>query len=51
VWLQGFLIQILELFEVLGTSSSWYRLLAVVALKDLGPIGCEERELHGGIAI
>jgi hypothetical protein len=30
----------------------WYRVLAVVVvLEDLGPIGCGERELHGGIAI
>jgi hypothetical protein len=52
VQLRGFLVQILELSPgVIGTSSSWYRVLVVVVLEDLGPIGCGERELHGGSAI
>jgi hypothetical protein len=29
--------------SVIGTSSSWYKALAVVILEDLGPIGCGER--------
>jgi hypothetical protein len=33
------------------SSLMWYRVLAVVVLEDLGPIGCGETELHGGIAI
>jgi hypothetical protein len=45
VQLRGFLVQILELSPgVIGTSSSWYRVLVVVVLEDLGPIGCGERE-------